>query len=167
MRTLRPLRLISHNIKLKVILTSLFDSILPICNALFIVIVIYYIFSIVGISIFYENFHTCYILKNGMFDLAIDSFEDNLVEYKVRNDMPSLTNFCAKKYNGIMDTGPAFKFSNIGTALVTSYVLSTQEGWPDIMNSYRIYGESYGIFFIVFNLVVAYFFLNLFFLVKH
>ena len=162
LRTLRPLRLISHNTKLKVILTSLFDSILPICNALFIVIVIYYIFSIVGISIFYENFHTCYILKNGMFDLAIDSFEDNLVEYKIRNDMPSLTNFCSKKYNGIMDTGPAFKFSNIGTALVTSYVLSTQEGWPDIMNSYRIYGESYGIFFIVFNLVVAYFFLNLF-----
>jgi len=162
LRTLRPLRLISHNTKLKVILTSLFDSILPICNALFIVIVIYYIFSIVGISIFYENFHTCYIFKNGMFDLAIDSFEDNLVEYEVKNDMPSLSNFCAKKYNGIMDTGPAFKFSNIGEALVTSYVLSTQEGWPDIMKSYRIYGESYGIFFIVYNLVVAYFFLNLF-----
>jgi len=163
LRTLRPLRFISHNEKLKLIVMSLVDSIIPIFNALFIVIVIYYIFSIVGISIFYENFHKCYILKdNGTFDLAIDSFEDNLVLYEVKNDMQSILRFCADKYNGIMDTGPSFKFSNIATSLITSYVLSTQEGWPDIMNSYRIYGESYGIFFIVYNLVVAYFFLNLF-----
>ena len=163
LRTLRPLRLISHNVKLKLILTSLFDSFLPICNALFIVIIIFYIFSIVGISLFYENFHNCYILReNGTFDLAISSFEDNLVEFKIRNDMPSISKFCSDSYNGIMDTGPSFKFSNIATSLITSYVLSTQEGWPDIMNSYRVYDETYGIFFIVYNLVVAYFFLNLF-----
>ena len=61
-----------------------------------------------------------------------------------------------------MDTGPAFKFSNILTSFITSYVLSTMEGWPDIMNSYTIYESYYGIYFIVSNLVVAYFFLNLF-----
>ena len=61
-----------------------------------------------------------------------------------------------------MDTGPAFKFTNILTSFITAYVLSTMEGWPDIMNSYNIYGNYYGIFFIVYNLVVAYFFLNLF-----
>ena len=163
LRTIRPLRLISHNAKLKLILTSLFDSILPIFNALFIVLIIYFIFSIVGIALFYENYHTCYILReNGIFDLAIASFDDNLVEFKIKNDMKSISDFCAINYNGIMDTGPAFKFSNIGTALITSYVLSTQEGWPDIMNSYRVYGDNYGIFFIIYNLIVAYFFLNLF-----
>ena len=163
LRTLRPLRLISHNVKLKLILTSLFDSVWPIFNALFIVMIIFYIFSVIGISLFYENYHSCYILReNGIFDLAISSFEDNLVKFKIRNDMPSIAKFCSDNYNGIMDTGPAFKFSNIGTALVTSYVLSTQEGWPDIMNSYRVYDETYGLFFIVYNLVVAYFFLNLF-----
>ena len=162
LRTLRPIRFISHNEKLKIIIVSLIDSILPITNALFIVIVIYYIFSIVGISLFYENFHSCYILKNGKFDLAIKSFKNDLVEFQVKKDFPSISHFCSNRYNGIMDTGPAFKFSNIGTSLVTSYVLSTQEGWPDIMNSYRIYGDYYGIFFIVYNLIVAYFFLNLF-----
>ena len=162
LRTLRPLRLISHNIKFRLILTSLFDSVLPIFNALFIVIIIFFIFSIVGISLFYENFHNCYVLREGgSFDLAIKSFEDNLMEFKIRNDMPSIMKFCSD-YNGIMDTGPAFKFSNIATSLVNSYVLSTQEGWPDIMNSYRAYDETNGIFFIVYNLVVAYFFLNLF-----
>ena len=163
LRTLRPLRFISHNVQLKLIITSLFDSILPICNALFIVIVVYYMFSIVGISLFYENLHNCYVMKSdGFFDLAIGSFDNNLADYEISNDMPSISNFCASKYNGIMDTGPAFKFSNIINSIITSYVLSTQEGWPDIMNSYRIYGDIYGAFFIIYNLVVAYFFLNLF-----
>ena len=163
LRTLRPLRFISHNIQLKLIITSLFDSILPICNALSIVIVVYYIFSIVGISLFYESLHNCYVLQNnGSFKLAISSFNDNLADYEINNDMPAISTFCANKYNGIMDTGPTFKFSNIANSFITSYVLSTQEGWPDIMNSYRIYGDIYGAFFIVYNLVVAYFFLNLF-----
>ena len=163
LRTLRPLRFISHNVQLKLIITSLFDSILPICNALFIVIVVYYMFSIVGISLFYENLHNCYVMKSdGFFDLAISSFENNLADYEINNDMRSISDFCASKYNGIMDTGPAFKFSNIANSIITSYVLSTQEGWPEIMNSYRIYGDIYGAFFIIYNLVVAYFFLNLF-----
>ena len=163
LRTLRPLRFISHNIQLKLIITSLFDSIIPICNALSIVMVVYYMFSIVGISLFYESLHNCYVLQNdGSFKLAISSFNNNLADYEISNDMPSISTFCANKYNGIMDTGPAFKFSNIINSFITAYVLSTQEGWPDIMNSYRIYGNVYGAFFIVYNLVVAYFFLNLF-----
>ena len=163
LRTLRPLRFISHNVQLKLIITSLFDSVLPIVNALFIVIVVYYMFSIVGISLFYSNLHNCYILNNeGYFNLAILSFKDNLLDYEIPDNMVSISNFCSKRYNGIMDTGPAFKFSNIISSFITSYVLSTMEGWPDIMNSYTIYEMYYGIYFIVSNLVVAYFFLNLF-----
>ena len=163
LRTLRPLRFISHNIQLKLIIISLFDSILPIINALLIVIVVYYIFSIVGISLFYSDFHNCYTMNSdGSFGLAVDSFDSEMADAGVSNDKESISNFCSSRYNGIMDTGPAFKFSNIFTSIITSYVLSTQEGWPDIMNSYRIYGDVNGIFFIVYNLIVAYFFLNLF-----
>ena len=163
LRTLRPLRFISHNVQLKLIITSLFDSILPICNALFIVIVVYYMFSIVGISLFYSNIHNCYVMKqDGMAELATESFTTYLNDNHIPDDMESITTFCSDRYNGIMDTGPAFKFTNILTSFITAYVLSTMEGWPDIMNSYNIYGNYYGIFFIVYNLVVAYFFLNLF-----
>jgi hypothetical protein len=163
LRTLRPLRFISHNVQLKLIITSLFDSILPICNALFIVIVVYYMFSIVGISLFYTNLHNCYILNSdGYFDLAIKNFNEILLDYEIPDNMVSRSDFCSKKYNGIMDTGPSFKFSNIVTSFITSYVLSTMEGWPDIMYSYTIYENYYGIYFIISNLVVAYFFLNLF-----
>ena len=163
LRTLRPLRFISHNMQLKLIITSLFESILPICTALFIVIVMFYIFSIVGISIFYNSFHNCYVMKsNGTFKLAIESFENNLADYEITNDMSSISKFCADKYNGIMDTGPTFKFSNIATSLITSYILATQEAWPSISNSYRMYNDLYGLFFVVYNLVTAYFALNLF-----
>ena len=163
LRTLRPLRFISHNVQLKLIITSLFDSFLPICNTLFIVIVVYYMFSIVGISLFYSDMHNCYILNSsGYFDLAISSFDEILVEYNIGDNMVDISDFCGRRFNGIMDTGPAFKFSNIATSFITSYVLSTMEGWPDIMYSYTIYGNVYGIYFIVSNLVVAYFFLNLF-----
>ena len=149
--------------QLKLIITSLFDSILPICTALFIVLVVYYIFSIVGISIFYTSFHNCYVMKSdGSFKLAISSFENNLIDYEINNDMASIGKFCADKYNGIMDTGPSFKYSNIATSLITSYVLSTQEGWPTIMNTYRIYSDLYGLFFLAYNLLASYFVLNLF-----
>ena len=160
LRTLRPLRFISHNDNLKLIITSLFDSFLPICSTLFILIIVLFIFSIVGISLFYPYLHNCYILKEGgQFELTRDSFN---ARYSEDDSGDSVLDFCARRYNGIMDTGPAFKFSNIIDAFITSYVLSSMEGWPEIMNSYRIYGDGYGLFFVVFNLIVTYFFLNLF-----
>ena len=163
LRTLRPLRIISHDLHLKLIMTSLFDSLSSILHTLFILIVVLFMFSTVGISLFYSYFHNCYTLKNhGFWDLAIDSFDNILADYEISNDITSISRFCADKYNGIMDTGPTFKFSNLKSSLITSYILSTMEGWPDIMNSYRIYNDFYGIYFIIFNIVVAYFFLNLF-----
>ena len=165
LRTLRPLRFISHNDNLKLIITSLFDSALPILNTLFILVIVLFMFSIIGISLFYSYIHNCYVLReNGMFELPQGPFTGEfLAENNVtNNDMESICRFCADRYNGIMDTGPAFKFSNIIDAFITSYVLATMEGWPDIMNSYRIYEDSFGVFFVVFNLIVTYFFLNLF-----
>ena len=163
LRTLRPLRFISHNIQLKLIITSLFESILPIVTALCIVFIFFYIFSIVGISIFYSGFHNCYALKpDGTFTLATDGFENELVDHEINNDFPSISNFCSDKFNGIMDTGPTFMYSNIATSIITSYVLATQEAWPEIMDSYRIFSDANGLFFVVYNLVVSYFVLNLF-----
>ena len=55
-------------------------------------------FSIVGISLFYESLHNCYVMQNdGSFKLVINSFENNLVDYEVSNDMPSISTFCANK----------------------------------------------------------------------
>ena len=64
LRILRPLRFISHNVQLKLIINSLFDSISAIINVFLIVLVVYFIFSIVGITLFNSLFHTCYIDQN-------------------------------------------------------------------------------------------------------
>ena len=163
LRTLRPLRFISHNVQLKLIITSLFDSILPICNALFIVLIVFFMFSIVGISLFYNLYHNCYVPgKDTAFKIADTDFSNYLGTFNIDNNMPAIEQFCADRYNGIMDTGPKFKFSNIFISLVTSYVLGNMEGWPDIMNDYRVFNDYYGIFFVAYLLVVSYFFLNLF-----
>ena len=163
LRTLRPLRFISHNIQLKLIITSLFDSLSSILNALLVLVVVLYMFSIIGISLFYSYYHDCYTYTPyKSFSLATDSFNNLLALYEIENDITSIAKFCADKFNGIMDTGPAFKFSNLKTSLITSYILSTMEGWADIMNSYRIYNVYYGFYFIAFNLIVSYFFMNLF-----
>ena len=119
------MRFISHNDNLKLIITSLFDSVLPICNALFILIVVLFIFSIVGISLFYSYFHNCYVFRNdGIFELSQGTFDAEFLETNnITNQMTSISDFCDKTYNGIMNTGPTFKFSNIVTAFITSYVL--------------------------------------------
>ena len=164
LRILRPLRFISHNGELKLIISSLFDSILPICNALLIVLVVFFMFSIVGISLFYSLYHNCFVFNNTktLFTIADNRFSTLLIENNIKKSMPDFSNFCAERYNGIMDTGPTFKFSNILISLITAYVLSNTEGWPDIMESYTVFNQFYGIFFIVYLVVVSYFFLNLF-----
>ncbi len=164
LRILRPLRFISHNGQLKLIISSLFDSILPICNALFIVLVVFFMFSIVGISLFYTLYHNCFVYDTDgtIFKIADNNFSSEANGNNIDKTMPKISNFCANRYNGIMDTGPTFKFSNILISMVTAYVLSNTEGWPDIMNSYIVFNSFYGIFFLVYLLVVSYFFLNLF-----
>ena len=120
-------------------------------------------FRIVGINLFYNLYHNCFIPgKNVAFKIADNDFSNYLITYNIDLNMKSISTFCAERYNGVMDTGPNFKFSNLFTSLITSYILSTRESWPEIMSEYRVFNDYYGIFFLVYILVVSYFFLNLF-----
>ena len=77
LRTLRPLRFISHNVQLKLIVKSLMDSVEPILNVLAIVFIVFLMFGIAGIILFSENYHTCY--QNSLlygYPLAFESFGD-------------------------------------------------------------------------------------------
>jgi hypothetical protein len=77
LRTLRPLRFISKNVQLKLIITSLFDSIEAILGVLAIVLVIFFAFSIVGMNLFYDLYSTCYMVSNP-YNLPILTFKDDL-----------------------------------------------------------------------------------------
>ena len=84
LRTLRPLRFISHNVHLKLIVNSLLDSIGPIVNVFLIVLLILFMFSIAGINLFYTNYDTCYAVGN--YNLAIPGFSDLEAIYGIYND---------------------------------------------------------------------------------
>ena len=66
LRTLRPLRFISHNINMKVVVTALMESAGPIANVSIVVLLIFLMFSIFGMSLFQDRFGYCdYDYSNG------------------------------------------------------------------------------------------------------
>jgi hypothetical protein len=61
LRTLRPLRFISHNVAMRLIVGALIESVGSIMNVLLVVAVMFLIFAIVGVSFFGGGFYFCSI----------------------------------------------------------------------------------------------------------
>ena len=59
LRIFRPLRFVTHNVNMRIIVTALFRSFGAICNTLIMVMVIWLMFSIVGVSFFAGKFQYC------------------------------------------------------------------------------------------------------------
>ena len=59
LRTLRPLRFISHNINMKIVVTALLESAGPIANVSIVVLLIFLMFSIFGMSMMQDRFGYC------------------------------------------------------------------------------------------------------------
>ena len=59
LRIFRPLRFVTHNVNMRIIVTALFRSFGAICNTLIMVLVIWLMFSIVGVSFFAGKFQYC------------------------------------------------------------------------------------------------------------
>lgn len=79
LRTLRPLRFISHNVQLKLIVRSLMDSVEAILNVLGIIIIIFIMYGIAGITLFSNGYHTCYQRSTIYgYPLAFSKFSDLL-----------------------------------------------------------------------------------------
>ncbi len=51
LRTLRPLRFVSHNINMKIVVTALMQSLGAILNVLIVIMLIWLMFSILGMSL--------------------------------------------------------------------------------------------------------------------
>lgn len=51
MRTLRPLRFVSHNVNIKIVVTALLSSTWAITNVLIVIFLIYLMFAILGVSL--------------------------------------------------------------------------------------------------------------------
>lgn len=61
MRTLRPLRFVSHNINIKIVVTAILSSTGAIINVLIVVFMVFLMFGILGISLLQGKLGYCNI----------------------------------------------------------------------------------------------------------
>jgi hypothetical protein len=61
LRTLRPLRFISHNVNMKMVVVALLESVGSILNVMIVVMVVWLMFAILGVNLFSGKFFYCSI----------------------------------------------------------------------------------------------------------
>ena len=154
-RVLRFLRLISRNEELKVAVSALFLAIPNVANVTIIMLLFFLIFGVIAVSYFKGKLFYC------------------------DNAMPELLPSLQSKWDCLNSGGDwmnqIYTFDNAANALVTLFVMATTAGWADVMMQcakstaidYIAGGPAsisngWVFFFIVFIIVGAFFFLNLF-----
>uniref|UniRef100_S4R9L0 Ion transport domain-containing protein n=1 Tax=Petromyzon marinus TaxID=7757 RepID=S4R9L0_PETMA len=110
LRTLRPLRVISRAPGLKLVVETLITSLKPIGNIVLICCAFFIIFGILGVQLFKGKFYYCEGLDTKNITNKSDCLRAN---YK----------WLKHKYN----------FDNLGQALMSLFVLSSKDGWVNIM----------------------------------
>ncbi|OCT64410.1 hypothetical protein XELAEV_180455115mg, partial [Xenopus laevis] len=150
LRTLRPLRVISRAPGLKLVVETLISSLRPIGNIVLICCAFFIIFGILGVQLFKGKFYYCEGLDTRN---ITNRSECTRARYK----------WVRRKYN----------FDNLGQALMSLFVLSSKDGWVNIMydgldavatdvQPVKNHNPWMLLFFISFLLIVSFFVLNMF-----
>ena len=149
LRTFRPLRFATHNIHMRIMLKALFKSMGAICNTIIVILVIFIMFSIVGVSFFAGKFQYCTV---GLYD----------------NNNKTICEQAGGNWR-VYD----HNFDNVINGLIYLFELTTQENWPitvyqavdctDVDQGPKK-GASwyYAYYYVVFLFFGSMFFLNLF-----
>ncbi|CAF3665036.1 unnamed protein product, partial [Rotaria sp. Silwood1] len=151
LRTLRPLRVINRAPGLKLVLQTLISSLRPIGHIVIICCTFFIIFGILGIQLFKGKFYYCE-----------GPFARNIITRQQCEEMPD-HRWKNQQYN----------FDNLGQALLCLFVLSSRDGWVQMMYNgidavdvdiqpIRNYNTARLLYFISFLLLVGFFVLNMF-----
>lgn len=155
LRSLRPLRVINRLMGLKLVVQTLLLSLRPIGNIVLICCTFFIIFGILGVQLFKGTFYYCDGPDPLEIMRTVRTKEDCLIDHRNR--------WINRKYN----------FDNLGQALMALFVLSSKDGWVNIMYTgidavgvdmqpRENYNEWRLLYFISFLLLVAFFVLNMF-----
>lgn len=150
LRSLRPLRVINRAPGLKLVVQTLLSSLRPIGNIVLICCTFFIIFGILGVQLFKGTFYHC--------------IGENLTAIANRND-------CLNK--GYEWKNEKYNFDDLVQALMSLFVLSSRDGWVNIMYTgldavgvdkqpITNYNEWRLLYFISFILLVGFFVLNMF-----
>ncbi|XP_055600094.1 voltage-dependent T-type calcium channel subunit alpha-1G isoform X2 [Uranotaenia lowii] len=151
LRSLRPLRVINRAPGLKLVVQTLLSSLRPIGNIVLICCTFFIIFGILGVQLFKGTFYYC---------------EGENIK-GVRNKTE------CKKIEGNVWINRKYNFDDLGKALMSLFVLSSRDGWVNIMYTgldavgvdqqpIVNYNEWRLLYFIAFILLVGFFVLNMF-----
>ncbi|XP_055342711.1 voltage-dependent T-type calcium channel subunit alpha-1G-like isoform X2 [Paramacrobiotus metropolitanus] len=158
LRSLRPLRVINRAPGLKLVVETLLTSLRPIGNIVLISAIFFIIFGILGVQLFKGTFWYCHGPPAAIRNVRNRSDCDAL-----RREGVVGVQWINRKYN----------FDNLGQALMALFVLSSKDGWVNIMyNGLDAVGvdlqpsENFNewrlLYFISFLLLVGFFVLNMF-----
>lgn len=156
LRVLRPLRMISRNEGLKIAVISLINAIPQIINALVIALLFYVLFAIFATTYFKGRFFSC----------LTDNIEDIVDPSEIISKWDCL-NVGGDWINSVLN------FDNVLQSLASLFVLSSTEGWGDIMyqgvdavdidlNPQEDNNTAWAFFFMSFMIIGSLFMLNLF-----
>ncbi|ALC48765.1 Ca-alpha1T [Drosophila busckii] len=151
LRSLRPLRVINRAPGLKLVVQTLLSSLRPIGNIVLICCTFFIIFGILGVQLFKGTFFYC----EG----------EHIKNVRNRRECESIP--------GNVWTNRKYNFDDLGKALMSLFVLSSRDGWVNIMYTgldavgvdqqpIVNYNEWRLLYFIAFILLVGFFVLNMF-----
>jgi hypothetical protein len=147
LRVLRPLRLISHNISMRIIVSALLESMSALAHVTVVMLLVWLIFAILGVSLFSGQLYEC-----------------SIAELDTRS--------ACEYYGGTWLNSP-YHFDNVLATMATLFHLTSPENWNDTM--YRCMdtvGKDFSMsknanpmaayYIVLFEVVSNFFFLNLF-----
>ncbi|XP_071444004.1 voltage-dependent T-type calcium channel subunit alpha-1G [Hetaerina americana] len=151
LRSLRPLRVINRAPGLKLVVQTLLSSLRPIGNIVLICCTFFIIFGILGVQLFKGAFYYC------------EGPDVKHIRNKTECEATKDHKWVNRKYN----------FDDLGKALMSLFVLSSKDGWVNIMYTgldavgvdqqpIENYSEWRLLYFISFLLLVGFFVLNMF-----
>lgn len=184
-RLLRPLKLLTAMPSMKLLLSTLFESVLTLGGIMGLAIFFFTIFAILGVALMQGKIHyRCYVTEkpvDGEWELAPDF--PFLCNNNKEDACPSGT-FCRSRFEEYNPDGTQYKFNNpdlwIDTnyeylnygitnfdgafsAFLTIFICTTMDGWTRIMNIHQdIYNSVFvHSFFIICIWICSFFILNL------
>ncbi|OMJ73663.1 hypothetical protein SteCoe_27598 [Stentor coeruleus] len=147
LRTLRPLRLINKNVSMKIAVSALIESLVAICNVLVIIFIIWLVFAILGVSLLGGKMYYC------------------------SEPLISEMTLCINSGHEWINTNA--NFDSVLEALVTLFIVMSQESWPNRMyegvdaravglSPVTNYNPAIAYYYIVYLLIGNFFLVNLF-----
>lgn len=183
-RLLRPLKLLTAMPSMKLLLSTLFESVLSLGGILGLAIFCFTIFAILGVALMQGKIHyRCYVTEKpvaGEWELVADF--PFLCDYNKEDACPS--GFCKSRFESYNPDGSQYLFKdpnlwtdtnyeylNYGitnfdgafSAFLTIFICTTMDGWTRIMNIHQdIYNSVFvHTFFIICIWICSFFILNL------